>query len=210
MNYTPLPPIVHGPITPTTPSARVTAVATNATVDLFVGGASIGTSIGSAVSSNGGTLWVPITGTVVGGQTVTARQTTSGGTSDESSQPVVVVDVPKPSAPVFVSPLSVCMSNLLLDGLVPGATVVVRQGGSVVGKTVAQQTRDFVSIDASASLTAGARLEAKQEIVVSGKAKGCQEKRKGVRSHCLTTCCSERISANLAANQTRFYPRIKG
>lgn len=35
----PLPPIVHGPITPSTPSVRVTTVASNATVDLLVAGA---------------------------------------------------------------------------------------------------------------------------------------------------------------------------
>jgi hypothetical protein len=60
------------------------------------------------------------------------------------------------------------MSMLRLDGLVPGATVLIRQGGTVVGKTVAGQPSDFIAIDPSASLTAGARLEATQEILVSG------------------------------------------
>jgi hypothetical protein len=161
----PLPPIVHGPITPSNPAVRITAVAPNATVEILVTGA----SIGSAASISGGTLWVSITGTVTAGQTVTARQKTSGGTSDESAQPVTVVDVPNPlPAPVFVSPLSTCISSLRLDGLVIGATVLVRQGGTVVGKTVAGQPSDFVAMDPTASLTAGARLEATQEIVVSG------------------------------------------
>jgi hypothetical protein len=161
----PLPPIVHGPITPSTPPVLVTAVASNATADLLVAGA----SIGSAASISGGTLWVPIAGAIVAGQMVTALQSTSGGASDESAQPVAVVDVPiPPPAPVFVSPLSTCMSMLRLDGLVPGALVLVRQGGTVVGKTVAGRPSDFVAIDPGASLTAGARLEATQEIVVGG------------------------------------------
>ena len=163
----PLPPIVRGPITPAALSVRVTAVTPKATVDLFVAGE----SIGRAASISGGTLWVPILGMLTVGQSVTARQETSGGTSDESAQPVTVVDVPNPlPAPVFVSPLSTCMSRLRLDGLVPGATVLVRQGATVVGKTVAGQSSDFVSIDPSRSLTAGARLEATQEIVVGSAA----------------------------------------
>jgi hypothetical protein len=161
----PLPPIVVGPITPTTPSVQVRAVAPNATVDLLVAGA----TVGSAGSTAGGTVWVPVASPVVVGQGVTARQSTAGGTSDESAQPVPVVDVPNPlPSPVFVSPLSTCMSRLRLDGLVPGATVLVRQGGTVVGKTVAGQPSDFVAIDAAASLTGGARLQASQEIVVGG------------------------------------------
>jgi hypothetical protein len=80
---------------------------------------------------------------------------------------VTVVDVPNPlPSPVFVSPLSTCMSMLRLDGLVPGATVIVRQGPAVVGKLVVSQPSEFVPIEANASLTSGARLEAIQELTL--------------------------------------------
>lgn len=161
----PLPPVVHGPLTPVTSVVRVTAVAPDATVDLLVAG----NSAGSDQSLSGGTLWVRLNRTLAAGDNVTARQSTPGGTSDESVLPVPVVDVPDPlPAPVFVSPLSTCMSMLRLDGLVPGAAVFVAQGAVVIGKTVASQPGEFVSIDQGASLSQGARLEAWQEIALAG------------------------------------------
>jgi hypothetical protein len=159
----PLPPIVHGPITPPTPAVLVTSVAPNAAVDVLADG----DGVASLHSITGGTLWMPISHPFVDGQKVTAVQNTPGGTSDESAQPVIVTAVPNPlPAPVFVSPLSTCMSTLELTGLQPGATVRVRQGGTVVGTTVAGQPTD--SVPMSGSLSAGDRLQATQEIVVGG------------------------------------------
>jgi hypothetical protein len=161
----PLPPIIHGPINPMTAAVRVTAVAPNATVDLVV----VGASVGSASSSMGGTLWVSVSGPLVAGQSMTARQTTPGGVSDESANAVTVIDLPDPlPTPVFVSPLSVCMSRLKLDGLVPAATVTVRQGATAVGQLVAGQSSDFVDINPAATIIAGTRLDASQDIVVDG------------------------------------------
>ncbi|EOQ16003.1 hypothetical protein KQ3_04917 [Bacillus cereus B5-2] len=146
----PLPPKVHGPITPESPSVKVTLVAKNATVDIFVGGV----SIGSTTSSDGGTIWVKLTGAVAPKQEVKARQKTAGGTSDDSVYSVTVSDVPDPlPTPVFVSPLSTCMSRLKLDGLVPGATVLVRQEGKLVGENVVSWTNDSVDIFHNARLT---------------------------------------------------------
>jgi hypothetical protein len=161
----PLVPTLHGPITPSAPAARVSAVAPDATVELLAGGAVVGV----AQSAAGGAVWVPIAGPLAPGQEVTARQRTPGGTSEESRPPVPVVAVPDPlPVPVFVSPLSTCMSMLRLDGLVPGATVVLRQGAAVVGTAQAGRTTDFVPIDPAADLNPGARLEASQELAQGG------------------------------------------
>jgi hypothetical protein len=161
----PLPPVVHGPITPSSPAVRVTAVVAGATVDLLVGGG----SVGSDSSSAGGTLFVTVNSALSAGQTVTAQQTTADGTSDASSQGVPVIDVPDPlPVPVFASPLSTCVSTLRLDGLVPGATVEVRHNGTTVGRITAGRTSEFVRLDPAVSLSAGSRLEARQEVRSEG------------------------------------------
>jgi len=161
----PLPPIAHGPIRPSTPSDRVTAVAAGATVELI----SNGSTVGDAFSDSGGTLWVPLATPLNPGDTIVARQSNADGTSDDSAQPVSVVSSPDPlPAPIFASPLSTCMSSLLLDGLEPGATVRVRHGATIVGTTVATQPLTSVGILPGVSLSTGNQLQAEQELVFNG------------------------------------------
>lgn len=161
----PLPPVVHGPITPVTPSVRVTSVADNAIVELVCNG----TSIGLGTSGIGGTLWVPIFSPPYPGDSVAARQSNADGTSDDSAHPLTVTAPPDPlPSPVFVSPLSTCMSALLLDGLQPGSTVRILQHGVEVGSGTALKTSEWISIDPNVALTAGDALEAVQELAFSG------------------------------------------
>lgn len=161
----PLPPIVHGPILPFSPSVRVTAVAAGATVEILVAG----NSIGAEFSPSGGTLLVPVGDTFVAGQSVTARQSTDGGLSDPSAQPVVVVDIPiPPPAPRIISPLSTCMSMMKLDGLLPGATVLVHRGGTLVAQLFASHPVEFVAFPQGLLLNAGDRLRIVQQIDING------------------------------------------
>jgi hypothetical protein len=158
----PLPPVVHGPITPSSPSVQVSAVLEGATVDLVAGGNPIGTNVGGP----NGTVWVPISQQPGAGQVVTATQKTADGTS-AAAIGITVVDPPNPlPAPVFVSPspMSNAMSAVLLGGLVPGARVVLRNGGSTIGQAIATNTGQWIDITLGANIAPNSALSARQDL----------------------------------------------
>lgn len=156
----PLAPIITGPIVTSSDRVLVSGALAGATVALRVGVA----SVGSAVASANGSLWVPLARALAAGDLVVAVQTIGGVTSPPSNTAVPVVAVPSPlPAPVFASPMSQFMSHVLLTGLVPGAKVEVRNGGTLAGAAVVAGTSAWVPVT-PAALAAGAVLTAVQTV----------------------------------------------
>ena len=158
----PLPPVVQGPILATSPAVQVSSVLANATVTLLAAGA----PVGSTTATANGSVWVPVGGALMAGQSVTATQQTSDGTSDPSPTgvPVLAVPNPLPSA-VFESPMSVCMSQLRVGGLVPGAQITILVDGDPAKKAVQTKcgrTDDVFGVDATVALPLGSKLMATQ------------------------------------------------
>jgi len=135
-----------------------------ATVELRVGGSSLGSS--AAVVN--GNLWVPLSRALAAGEMVVAVQSLGGATSQPSNNPVPVLAVPSPlPAPVFASPMSQFMSHVLLGALVPGAKVDVNNNsGTLAGAVTAAGTSAWVPVN-PAVLAAGATLSAVQKIGAS-------------------------------------------
>jgi hypothetical protein len=158
----PLPPVVHGPVVEKSPVVQVSSVLANATVRLVVGG----TPAGSTTAPANGTVWVLVSGVLMEGQTVVATQQTPEGTSDPSPDAVLVVRVPKPlPSPVFISPMSICMSQIRVGGLAPGAelTVLVDSDPSKkVVQTKCLRTDDYFAVDLAVGLPLGSKLTAVQ------------------------------------------------
>ncbi len=169
----PLPPVVDGPITQLSKQVYVDSVLPNAEITVYNDAA--GTSqVGTITSTNPGGIWVPLTKPIAVGQQITARQLYTGsdltiknlvsGQSDASNAPVRVEAAPNPlPSPVFISGLSDCMDFIWMDGLIPGATLVVTISGTttnLVDAPVTQPTQWFQL--KPASLVAGNKLVAVQ------------------------------------------------
>src|SRR6185369_7332027 len=119
----PLPVTVWGPVTPLSPSVRVTGVLPKADVTILDNG----TPIGLDTAVNPGELWVKVTTQPKAGHHITAVQKNADGVSEPSPQAILVDDVPNPlPVPVIASELNTCMNDVLVTALVPGATVVNR------------------------------------------------------------------------------------
>jgi hypothetical protein len=159
---TPLPPILHGPITPMSPEVRVTGAVGGALVTLLVGT----TDVGHATITAPGEVWVLVTGTLAVGQKVSVMQAVGSDKSVVSDHPVQVVDLPKPfPSPVFGSPLTDCMKWVWFDGLVPGVTLEVKQGANTVAKVQTRRAAQLVLLDPAVHLT-GTPLVATQSAIV--------------------------------------------
>jgi hypothetical protein len=169
----PLPPVVDGPITELSTQVYVDNVLPDAAVTVYNDAA--GTSqVGTITSKNPGGIWVPLTTKLSSPQLITARQLYAGpdpklkslvsGKSDPSNVPVPVESVPNPlPSPVFISGLSNCMDFILMDALIPGATLVVTLEGTatkLVDAPVTQPTQWFQLTPMK--LTAGQHLSAVQ------------------------------------------------
>ncbi|MGO9151917.1 hypothetical protein [Mycobacterium sp.] len=128
-----------------------------------------GNPIGQATATNPGELLVPVTTPPVVGHAITAVQKTADGTSEPSSQPIIVVDLPNPlPVPVIVSALNTCMTDIWASGLVPGATVVTMIGGQPFGSSVPGLTLSTLGIDRTKPITANTQAQIHQEAVVGG------------------------------------------
>jgi hypothetical protein len=156
--------MVHGPIVEKSPVVEVSSVLANATVTLLVGGG----SVGSTVAAFNGSVWVPVTGLLVAGQTVVATQKTTDGTSDPSPVGVPVVGVPHPlPSPVFESPMSTCMSLIRVGALVPAAELKLLVNGDptkVAVQTNCARTDDAFAVNPAVALPVGAQLAATQSV----------------------------------------------
>ncbi len=156
----PMPLTVYGPVTPISPFVRVTGVLPSAEVNILDNGQ----PIGHAVAANPGELLVPLTTQPTLGHSITAVQKTSEGTSEPSAQSIPVVDVPDPlPVPVILSALNTCMSDILADGLVPGAQVITSIGGQPFGSSVASQPTSWLGIDSTQQIAPGSQADIHQE-----------------------------------------------
>jgi hypothetical protein len=135
-NPPPLPPVVDGPVYKTSTQVYVDNLLPHSTVNVYNDAASTNI-VGTATTppATPGAIWVPITKPIAVGQPITARQQYTGsdpsikvstGLSGPSNIPVPVLPVPSvlPS-PIFVSGFCTCMDSILVDGLIPGATLTV-------------------------------------------------------------------------------------
>lgn len=156
---------VYGPITPISPSVRVTGVLPTADVDILDNG----TSIGHGVATNPGELYVKLTSQPTVGHSITAIQKTSEGVSEPSAQAIPVLDVPDPlPVPVIVSDLNTCMNDIRADGLVPGAQVITTIGGQPFGSTTASSTSAWLGIDPTNLIAQDSHAEIFQQVTIGG------------------------------------------
>ena len=124
-----LPPRVIGPLSECSTSVRVQGQLTGSSVTVFADGTPVGS--GTATWSD---QTFPLGAALAAGQQITATQTLGLDTSIASPQSVVVQAKPPVIGGVgFRSHLNQCGTCVWLEGLVPGATVELRDGTTVLG-----------------------------------------------------------------------------
>jgi len=161
----PMPLTVYGPVTPLSPNVRVTGVLHGAEATILDNG----NSIGHTTAVNPGELLVAVTTLPVVGHAITAVQKTADGTSEPSSQPITVVDVPNPlPVPVILSALNTCMVDIWASGLVPGAKVVTTIGGQPFGANIVGQATSLLGINATMAITPNGQAQIHQEATIGG------------------------------------------
>lgn len=154
----PLAPVVHGPVMTSSSHVLVSNALAGAEVRVLVSG----DVVGRAFTASNGDLWIPLDERLTAGTSMVAEQEVGGTTSPRSNQPVPVVPVPDPlPLPTFASPVSECMNTVLLTGLVPGATVTLRAGNTVLTIVAARGTAAYASFDPT-PLSEGVTLTAGQ------------------------------------------------
>lgn len=162
----PMPVTVYGPVTPISPSVRVTGVLAGAKVEILANGQ----AIGQASAANPGELLVPLATQPNVGDAISATQTTSDGTSEAAKQTITVVDVRDPlPVPVIQSALNNCMADIQAGALVPGATVVTTIGGQAFGSTKPDRTSGWLGIDDSTWIAPASVVEIHQEANIGGQ-----------------------------------------
>jgi hypothetical protein len=158
----PLPPTVGERLVKCETSVDVWGILNGADVDLLINGNTVQTQNNVKSWGTSFTLGVSLTP----GQAVTARQSLGGQPSAES--PVVVVgDVDLPPPPPRLAPsIYRCSNCVFADGMAPGSTITVFQGGGRVaalprslrplpaetGRCVSGQEEDLQTISRSLRL----------------------------------------------------------
>ncbi|MFF2246568.1 hypothetical protein ACFVTM_20625 [Arthrobacter sp. NPDC058130] len=111
-----------------------------------------------------GDLWVKLDHALSPGQQVTAIQEVGGVSSQPGNNPVAVIPLPSPlPTPAFASPVTKCMDQVLLAGLVPGATVTLKLNNTVLAANPVVGTSAWIAFS-PAPLVVGARLSAEQAV----------------------------------------------
>src|SRR5687767_406030 len=124
-----LPPRVIGPLSECSGSVRVQGQLTGSTVTIFADGAVVATGVASWSDQT-----FSLSGALGPGQQVTATQTIGLDVSPASPEAVEVQAKPPVVGMVgFRSHLNQCGECVWLEGLVPGAKVELRDGGTVIG-----------------------------------------------------------------------------
>ncbi len=174
----PLPPVVDGPVYKTSTQVYVDNLLPNSTVNVYNDAASTNLVGTATTAASPGVIWVPITKPISAGQPITARQQYTGsdptikvsGLSGPSNIPVPVLPVPPAlPSPIFVSGFCTCMDSLLMDGLIPGATLAVEMiAGSPPVTTplvsaLVTETPQWFTV-ATVTIPANALLQASQNI----------------------------------------------
>lgn len=168
----PFPPVVDGPVYTSSTQLYVDNVLPNAVVTVYNDKA--GTSqVGMATSTSPGGIWVPLTKSVAVPQQITARQSYTSttdpsikvsGLSDPSNEPIPVQDVPAPlPSPVFVSGLCTCMDSVYIGGLIPGATLTIMMGTTLMVHAPVTQSPQWFKL-ASVTIPPNSVLMATQTV----------------------------------------------
>lgn len=124
-----LPPRVIGPLSECSGSVRVQGQLTGSTVTVFADGVPVASGTASWSDQT-----FPLTTGLAAGQFVNATQTIGLDTSLATPETVQVQAQPPTIGGVgFLSHLNQCGECLWLEGLVPGAKVELRDGGTVLG-----------------------------------------------------------------------------
>jgi len=178
-NPPPLPPVVDGPVFKTSTQVYVDNLLPHSTVNVYNDAASTNIVGTATTSTSPGAIWVPFTKPISVGQPITARQQYTGpdptikvsGLSGPSNIPVPVLPVPSAlPSPIFVSGFCTCMDSILMDGLIPGATLTVEMiAGSppttttLVSAAPVTETPQWFTL-ATVTIPANAVLQASQNI----------------------------------------------
>lgn len=124
-----LPPRVIGPLSECSGSVRVQGQLSGSTVTIFANGIVVGSGTASWSDQT-----FTLTASLTAGQQITAAQSVGLDTSPPSPEAVEVQAKPPVVGAVgFRSHLNQCGECVWLEGLVPGAKVELRDGGTVLG-----------------------------------------------------------------------------
>lgn len=153
-------PLVRGPVLTTSPVVRVDGVLDGADVVVT---ATDGTEHATGTATANGYVWLTVTEPLREGTTLVAAQSRAGESSHPSSHGTPVLPPPDPvPAPVFGCVLNQCSTAVLLSGLVPGATVTIDAGSTVLATHDVSRSREWVPISSSPGV--GDRLRASQTV----------------------------------------------
>ncbi|MEU4301832.1 hypothetical protein [Kitasatospora aureofaciens] len=160
-----LPPTVVGPLSECSTSVRVQNQLVGSTVTLLVNGSH---TVGGQLVGGGVATWpdqeFPLTPGVAlhAGDQVAATQLLGGQVSAASAQPVAVQKEPAVIGSLhYGGHQYVCGQCLWIDGAVPGATVTVKQGATVLGSATAPD--GIARVQLGAPIAAGEVLMAEQQ-----------------------------------------------
>lgn len=159
-----LPITLHGPITTLSRWVRTAGVLEGAEVEITADGTPVG---GGVADKDGQNLIKLDTSLLSEGQSLTGTQTIQSRTSSPSRYPVEVQGV-KLTPPTLKSVLQTCMTDIIVDNLRPGATLVTRIDGTVFGETLVLPSNVpiWCGIDRETSIAAGARIEIVQKVTI--------------------------------------------
>ena len=154
-----LPPRVIGPLSECSSGVRVQGQLSGSTVRVFADGGLVCEALAAAADQ----VFTLLAGaSLPAGARVTASQQLGVEISDESYEPVEVQAKPPTIGHVgFRSHLWACGRCVWLEGLVPGAAVEVRAGGSVLGSGTSYDGNARIGL--SPALSPGEVVEAQQE-----------------------------------------------
>ena len=154
-----LPPRIKGPVSECSTHIWVQSQFPGATVEVVDTTTSLVVATGPPATSADELF--PVTGALIPGRKLAARQTLGADASRLSADTVEVQRRPNPVGPVsFVTPLMECARCLWLEGLVPGATVEVRDGGAVIG--TGQSYDGVARVHLSQPIRAASTIEGQQ------------------------------------------------
>lgn len=155
-----LPPRIKGPVSECSTRIRVQGQFPGATVEVVDTTTNAVVASGPPAGSPDETFSV-VPGSLVPGRKLAARQKLGVDDSTLSVDTVEVQKRPNPVGPVtFVTPLMQCAECLYLEGLVPGAKVEVRDGGTVIG--TGESYDGVARVGLSQAIHAGSVIEGRQ------------------------------------------------
>ena len=154
-----LPPRIKGPVSECSSEIWVQGQFPGATVEVV--DTTSGTIVATGPPATSADQLFPKVAALMPARKLAARQTLGTDASGLSADTVEVESLPNPVGPVtFVTPLMECARCLWLEGLVPGANVEVRDGGTVIG--TGRSYDGVARVHLSDPIRAGSAIEGQQ------------------------------------------------